>query len=92
MELPWDPNVHPLALAYHMAWLGDFEKTKILPLSRAITRLWKRFIDDVFFIYTDSEEKFKKSFLKVKINDLHSTIKFTFECSKIHYLDINLHR
>ena len=70
--------------------MGDFEISKILPLSISIM-LWVRFIDDVFFIFTGPEEELNELFLK--INNLHPTIKFTFEYSQkeIHYLDTNLH-
>ena len=50
--------------------------------------MWKRFIDDVFFIWTDSEENLEK-YLK-KLNAFHPNIKFTFEKSKmkVDFLDV----
>ena len=70
-------------------FMGDFEISKILPLTVAIM-LWKRFIDDVFFIFTGTEEELKSLFHT--INEIHPTIKFTFEYSRtqVHYLDTNL--
>ena len=50
--------------------------------------MWKRFIDDVFFIWTDSEENLDK-FLK-ELNSFHPNIQFTFEKSeiKVNFLDV----
>ena len=50
--------------------------------------MWKRLIDDVFFIFTDSEENLDK-FLK-ELNGFHTNIQFTFEKSKIkvYFLDV----
>ena len=75
---------------YACIYMGKFETSRLLPLSEAI-RLWKRFIDDIFFIFTGSEDELEKLFLK--INNLHPTIKFTFEYSKtkINYLDTYIH-
>ena len=50
--------------------------------------LWKRFIDDIFFIWTDSEENLNK-FLK-DLNEFHPNLKFRYEKSKekINFLDL----
>ena len=50
--------------------------------------LWKRFIDDIIFIWTDSEENLNK-FLK-DLNEFHPNLKFTCEKSnkKINFLDL----
>ena len=52
--------------------------------------MWKRFIDDVFFIWTDSEENLEK-FLK-ELNGFQPSIKFTFKKSKmkmkVNFLDV----
>ena len=49
---------------------------------------WKRFIDDIFFIWTESEESLEK-FLE-DINKFHPNLKFTYEKSKekINFLDV----
>ena len=75
---------------YACIYMGKFEQMKILPLSQAII-LWKRFIDDIFFIYTGSEEELQILF--DKINNLHPTLKFTFQYStnKINFLDTTIH-
>ena len=48
---------------------------------------WKRFIDYIFFICTESEESLEK-FLE-DLNKFHPNLKFTYENSKekIHFLD-----
>ena len=49
---------------------------------------WKRFIDDIFFIWTESEESLEK-FLE-DLNKFHPNLKFTYEKSKekINFLDV----
>ena len=49
---------------------------------------WKRFIDDVFFIWTESEESLEKFFEDP--NKFHPNLKFTSEKSKekINFLDV----
>lgn len=49
--------------------------------------LWKRFIDDIFFIFLGSFQELHA--LQAFMNDLHPTIKFTFEVSTtdIPFLD-----
>ena len=50
--------------------------------------LWERFIDDIFFIWTDSKENLNK-FLK-DLNEFHPNLKFTYEKSrkKISFLGL----
>ena len=66
----------------------DFIETEFLKTQ--YIKLWvsKRFIDDIFFIWTDSEKKLQKC-LK-ELNRFHPSIKFTFEKSKIevNFLDV----
>ena len=49
---------------------------------------WKRFTDDIFFIWTESEESLEK-FLEDHIK-FHPTLKFPYEKSKekINFLDV----
>ena len=49
---------------------------------------WKRFVDDIFFIWTVNEESLEK-FLK-DFNKFHPNFKFTYEKSKkkINFLDV----
>ena len=50
--------------------------------------MWKRFIDDVFFTWTDREENLER-FLK-ELNGFHPSIKFTLEKlkMKVNFLDV----
>ena len=52
--------------------------------------LWLRYIDDVFFIWTESEEKLE-GFLN-RLNDFHPNLKFTHEKSKssVNFLDVSV--
>ena len=58
----------------------------ILKLSKHILH-WKRFIDDIFFIFVGNEEELQN--LLQKMNKVHRTIKFTFNHSKtsVNFLD-----
>lgn len=49
--------------------------------------LWKRFIDDIFFIFLGTEEELHQ--FQTYMNHIHPTIKFTFETSRtaISFLD-----
>ena len=49
---------------------------------------WKRFIDDVFFIWTESEENLEK-FIE-DLNKFQPNVKFLYEISKeaINFLDV----
>ena len=70
-----------------LAFNKSGEEKKLLEL----ILLWKRFIDDIFFLFTGSEQELLHLF--DAINKLHPTIKFTFEYSreKIHFLDTYVH-
>ena len=50
--------------------------------------LWKRFSDDLFFIWTDTEENPNKFF--ENLNKFHPNLRFTYEKSKekINFLDV----
>ena len=50
--------------------------------------VWKRFIDDAFFIWTDSEKNLEKC-LK-ELNRFHPNIKFAFEKlkMKVNFLEV----
>ena len=66
----------------------DFIETEFLKTQAVKPWLWKRFIDDIFFIWTDSEENLNK-FLK-DLNEFHPNLRFTYEKSKekINFLDL----
>jgi len=48
---------------------------------------WTRFIDDIFFVWTEGEER-----LGEFMNSFHNTIKFTFDWSseQVNFLDVNV--
>ena len=66
----------------------DYIETEFLKTQAIKPWLWKRFIDDIFFIWTDSEENLNK-FLK-DLNEFHPNLRFTYEKSKekINFLDL----
>ena len=51
-------------------------------------RVWLRYIDDIFFIWTEGEHKLE-SFLQ-RLNTFHPNLKFTHKKSKtsINFLDV----
>ena len=80
-----------MAPAYANIFMGNLEEQLLSEGSDKIL-LWKRFIDDIFVIWNGSEAEFK-SYMET-INALHSTIKFTHECSahEITFLDVTLYK
>ena len=66
----------------------DFIETEFLKTQSIKLWVWKRFIDDVFFIWTDSEKNLEKC-LK-ELNRFQLNIKFTFEKSKmkVNFLEV----
>ena len=75
-----------VAPSYANLFMADLE-TKLLDKSVDKPTVWFRYIDDIFFIWENGEEKLQKwiDFL----NQEHQSIKFTAEWSreKIHFLD-----
>ena len=66
----------------------DFIETEFLKAQSIKFWVWKGFIDDIFFIWTDSEKNLEKC-LK-ELNRFYANIKFTFEKSKmkVNFLDV----
>ena len=66
----------------------DFIETEFLKTQFTRLSVWKRFIDDIFFIWTDSEKNLEKC-LK-ELNRFYANIKFTFEKSKmkVNFVDV----
>ena len=67
------------ALPYACVFM-DYVETEFLKTQAIKTWQQKRFIDGIFFIWTDSEENLNK-FIK-DLNEFHSNLKFTYEKSK----------
>ena len=75
---------------YANIFMGRFEEQHIYPRILHHTRLYLRFIDDIFFIWKGTEQELKK-FLE-EINLQHPTIKFDYKYSKsmIEFLDLKI--
>ena len=66
----------------------DYIETEFLKTRSIKPWVWKRFIDDVFLIWTNSEENLER-FLK-ELNGFHPSIKFTFQKSKMKVNFLNV--
>ena len=66
----------------------DYIETEFLKSQEIKPWLWKRLIDDIIFIWTDTEENLDK-FLE-DLNKFHTNLRFTYEKSreKINFLDV----
>ena len=75
-----------LAPNYANLFMGKFE-TKALGNYHLKPLIWKRFIDDIFIVWTHGQNELNK-FVEY-LNGLHTTIKFTSECStkEVSFLD-----
>ena len=71
-----------MAPAYANLFLGKLEE-KLNELGKPHVMLWKRFIDDIIVIWTGSASEFIK--YMNTINQLHHTIKFTYELSETEF-------
>ncbi len=80
-----------MAPAYANTFMGNLEPTLQAEGQKNIL-IWKRFIDDIFIVWTGTKEEFL-TFMN-RINTVHSTIKFTYEISEteITFLDITLYK
>ena len=66
----------------------DFIETEFLKTQSIKLSVWKRFIDDIFFIWTDSEKNLER--FSKELNGFPPSIKLTFEKSKmeVNFLDV----
>ena len=80
-----------MAPAYANLFMGKLEE-KLNELGKPHIMLWKRFIDDIFVIWTGFAVEFT-TYMNT-INQLHHTIKFTYELSEteLTFLDITLYK
>ena len=85
-DVRWAQNAHHHTLTYLWVRLkNDIYTPRILHK----TRLFLRYIDDLFFIWKGTENELQQ-FLE-EINQVHPTIKFDYETSKtdhLNFLDI----
>ena len=75
------------APAYANLFMGKFENDNIYPHIKEFSKLYLRYIDDIFMTWTGSFDSFK-NFID-KLNSCHSSIKFDYEISdkEIAFLD-----
>lgn len=80
-----------MAPPYSNCFMGRQEE-KIRENFISLLLFWKRFIDDIFFIFLGTFEELNT--LKDFMNNLHPTIKFTFTQSleKISFLDLMIYK
>ena len=80
------------APSYANIFMGKFEEKYIYPRILGKTRLYLRFIDDLFFIWKGTEKELKK-FIE-DINKVHPSIKFDYSYSKsvIDFLDLKFYK
>ena len=66
----------------------DHIETEFLKMQEIKSWFWKRFIDDIFFMWTEGEESLEK-FLE-DLNKSHPNLEFTYKKSKdkINFLDV----
>ena len=78
-----------MAPAYANLFMDRLER-RLISESRVKPYLWLRYIDDIFMVWTGSEEELGE-FLNY-INEAHETIKFTWTWSKerVNYLDVQV--
>ncbi|XP_068671375.1 uncharacterized protein [Montipora capricornis] len=78
-----------MAPAYANLFMDRLERRLILE-ARVKPYMWLRYIDDIFMVWTGSEEELRE-FLTY-INEAHATIKFTWTWSRdqVNYLDVQI--
>ena len=80
-----------MAPAYANLFMGKLE-TKLMGIGKPYINLWKRYVDDIFIIWTGNTNSLTTYIHK--INSIHPTIKFTFEYSntELTFLDTTLYK
>ena len=80
-----------MAPAYANIFMGTLE-SRILSETNPSPTHWKRYIDDIFLVWTDTKESLQQ-FIK-SINGLHERINFTaeFSTTEITFLDLCLYK
>ena len=80
-----------MAPAYANLFMGKLEE-HLIKLAHNHIHTWKRFIDDIFIIWTGTITEFEQ--YMHTINQIHLTIKFTHEISnsELTFLDVTLYK
>lgn len=83
---PWEPKWHQ-----HMQIYSKLEE-HLIKLANNHIHTWKRFIDDIFIIWTGTITEFEQYMHTT--NQIHQTIKFTHEISnsELTFLDVTLYK
>ena len=76
--------------AYANIFMGSLEP-KLIKATDKI-QMWKRYIHDIFIIWTGSDSQLKE--YMSKINSIHPTINFTYESSdqELTFLDMTVYK
>ena len=69
------------APSYANIFMGIFQKQYIYPFIESNTKLYLRYIDDIFILWTSTRQQFE-NFIS-ELNQKHSSIKFDYEMSSI---------
>ncbi len=85
--LQWHPN-----LWVFLSWWRKKEERSLINSWQGKPLIWRRYIDDIFMIWTHGEEKLD-DFL-TNLNAFHHSIKFTFEISSTEatFLDVTVYK
>ena len=80
-----------MAPAYANLFMGKLEQ-ELKAIGKPHILIWKRFIDDIFIIWSGSKTEFT-TYMN-KLNKVHNTIKFTHEISdkELTFLDVILYK
>ncbi|KAJ8019991.1 hypothetical protein HOLleu_41807 [Holothuria leucospilota] len=80
----------PVAPSYANIFMGTIEQDILNLTSHILPNTWKRFIDDIHFLWTLTSRNL--SLFQTLINTRHPTIKYTFNSSQdnVQFLDIQI--
>lgn len=70
-------------------FMTEYEQ-RIINLYQVNIKIWKRYLDDIFFIFVGKHTQLQG--LQRLANEIHPTIKLTFECSNqsVNFLDMTI--
>ena len=79
------------APSYANIFMGKFEDTFIYPFIKDLCKLYLRYIDDIFMIWTGTKEQFYQFYST--LNNCHHSIKFDHEISpnEVNFLDTTVY-
>ena len=79
------------APSYANIFMGKFEESHIYPYIRHLCKLYLRYIDDLFLIWTGTKQQFEDFICS--LNNQHPSIKFSYQISNtsIYFLDTTVY-